>query len=101
MLSSDEANAVLTHSRQETIRLGHDHIGVKHLLLGIISEGTVVEVWHKLRCDIDALKDILEQSIEVTGTPASGAYTLHQGGRICIEMCHSGSWPLRTGHRQK
>ena len=35
---SPRVNEVLTFSREEALRLGHDYVGVEHLLLGIIRE---------------------------------------------------------------
>jgi ATP-dependent Clp protease ATP-binding subunit ClpC len=36
---SPRVKDVITYSREEALRLGHDHIGTEHLLLGIIREG--------------------------------------------------------------
>ena len=36
---SDRVKDVISYSREEAIRLGHDYIGTEHLLLGIIREG--------------------------------------------------------------
>lgn len=36
---SNRVKEVITHSRLEAVRLGHDHIGPEHLLLGLIKEG--------------------------------------------------------------
>ena len=36
---SNRVRDVISFSREEAIRLGHDYIGTEHLLLGIIREG--------------------------------------------------------------
>ncbi|MBL4703554.1 MAG: ATP-dependent Clp protease ATP-binding subunit [Flavobacteriales bacterium] len=41
---SPRVKDVITFSREEALRLGHDYIGVEHLLLGIIREGEGVAV---------------------------------------------------------
>ena len=37
---SPRVKDVISYSREEALRLGHDYIGVEHLLLGIIREGS-------------------------------------------------------------
>jgi ATP-dependent Clp protease ATP-binding subunit ClpC len=41
---SPRVKDVITFSREEALRLGHDYIGVEHLLLGIIREGEGIAV---------------------------------------------------------
>ena len=36
---SPRVKEVISYSREEALRLGHDYIGVEHLLLGILREG--------------------------------------------------------------
>ena len=36
---SPRVKDVITFSREEALRLGHDYIGTEHLLLGLIREG--------------------------------------------------------------
>ena len=36
---SPRVKDVITFSREEALRLGHDYIGVEHLMLGLIREG--------------------------------------------------------------
>ena len=36
---SPRVKDVITYSREEALRLGHDYIGTEHLLLGIIRDG--------------------------------------------------------------
>jgi ATP-dependent Clp protease ATP-binding subunit ClpC len=41
---SNRVKEVISLSREEALRLGHDYIGTEHLLLGIIREGEGVAV---------------------------------------------------------
>lgn len=56
---------IINQSGQEARRLGHDYIGVEHLLLGIISErdSLPVRVLDALLVDVHDLKKRLERSI--------------------------------------
>ena len=38
---SNRVKEVISLSREEALRLGHDYIGTEHLLLGVIREGGV------------------------------------------------------------
>ena len=59
---SPRVKDVITFSREEALRLGHEYIGVEHLLLGIIREGEGVAVKIMKESGID-LKD-LRQKVE-------------------------------------
>ena len=43
---SPRVRDVITYSKEEALRLGHDYIGTEHLLLGIIreGEGTAIQI---------------------------------------------------------
>ena len=58
---------VLRYSREEALRLGHDSIGTEHLLMGMLrlEEGMAARIITNLGCDIDELRETLE---ETTGT---------------------------------
>jgi ATP-dependent Clp protease ATP-binding subunit ClpC len=60
---------VISYSRQEAIRLGHDYIGTEHLLLGIIreGEGIAVKILRNLACDLFKLKKAVEDTVRSTG----------------------------------
>ncbi len=55
---SNRVKEVISLSREEAIRLGHDYIGTEHLLLGMIreGEGTAIALLKKLGVSIDELK---------------------------------------------
>ena len=66
---SPRVKDVITYSREEALRLGHNYIGVEHLLLGIIreGEGTAIRILEGLNVDLPRLRKMVEGSI----TPAS------------------------------
>ncbi len=63
---SPKVKQVISKSRDEAIRLGHDFIGTEHLLLGIMSEknGLAVKVLESLDIDATDLKQTVEESIQ-------------------------------------
>jgi ATP-dependent Clp protease ATP-binding subunit ClpC len=65
---------VITTSREEAIRLGHDYIGTEHLLLGLVKEkkSLAIKVLRSLNIDLIALKKSIEESIHSrSGSKAS------------------------------
>ena len=62
---SPRLNEVLSFSREEALRLGHNAIGPEHFLLGIIREGkgSAVMILKALDVDLDALRKVVESSI--------------------------------------
>jgi len=61
---------VITYSKEEALRLGHDYIGVEHLLLGIIREGNglAIKILRSLGVDIKELRLKLEESTKAGDT---------------------------------
>ena len=62
---SPRLNEVLSYSREEAIRLGHNAIGPEHFLLGILREGngSAIMILKALDVDLKALRKIVENSI--------------------------------------
>jgi len=62
---SPRVKDVITYSREEALRLGHDYIGTEHLLLGIIreGEGTAVKLLKSLGVDLMDLRKSVEDAI--------------------------------------
>ncbi|MGB0423942.1 MAG: ATP-dependent Clp protease ATP-binding subunit, partial [Flavobacteriales bacterium] len=62
---SPRVKDVITYSREEALRLGHNYIGVEHLLLGIIreGEGTAIKMLEGLKVDLGQLRKVVETSI--------------------------------------
>ena len=61
---STKVKDVITYSKEEALRLGHDYIGVEHLLLGIIREGNglAVRILKSLGVNLKDLRKQIEQS---------------------------------------
>jgi ATP-dependent Clp protease ATP-binding subunit ClpC len=65
---SPRVKDVISYSREEALRLGHDYMGVEHLLLGIIreGEGMAIKILKNLKVDISELRKTIESSIKVS-----------------------------------
>ena len=70
---SPRVRDVITYSREEALRLGHNHIGIEHILLGLIreGEGNAVRILHRLEVDLDELRRALEGGMEPASTSRS------------------------------
>jgi ATP-dependent Clp protease ATP-binding subunit ClpC len=67
---SNRVKEVISLSREEALRLGHDYIGTEHLLLGIIreGEGVAVGLLKKLGVPLDELRATVEKVSKGTAT---------------------------------
>ncbi len=67
---SDRVKDVISYSREEAIRLGHDYIGPEHLLLGLIreGEGLAIKILVNLSVDLSQLKRSIENAVRGTVT---------------------------------
>ncbi|MBI1185613.1 AAA family ATPase, partial [bacterium] len=64
---SPRVRDVISYSREEAIRLGHDYIGTEHLLLGLIREGegrAIRTIKQMLDFELAVLKKTIEESIK-------------------------------------
>jgi len=70
---SDRVKGVISYSREEAIRLGHDYIGPEHLLLGLIREGEspAVNILQELNVDLSQLKRSVESAVKGTINPVN------------------------------
>ncbi|MCB9184500.1 MAG: ATP-dependent Clp protease ATP-binding subunit [Flavobacteriales bacterium] len=57
---------VITFSREEALRLGHNYIGIEHVLLGLIrhQEGNALRILQRLEVDLDELRRTIEGGME-------------------------------------
>ena len=64
---SQRVKDVITYSREEALRLGHDYIGIEHLLLGMIREGqgVGVQILNTLGADLNELRRKIESATKV------------------------------------
>ncbi len=67
---SNRVKEVISLSREEALRLGHDYIGTEHLLLGMIreGEGVAISLLKKLGVSLDELRMAIEQATKGTAT---------------------------------
>lgn len=67
---SNRVKEVISLSREEALRLGHDYIGTEHLILGMIreGEGVAVSVLKKLGVPLDQLRGEIEKISKGTAT---------------------------------
>jgi ATP-dependent Clp protease ATP-binding subunit ClpC len=67
---SNRVKEVISLSREEALRLGHDYIGAEHLLLGMIreGEGVAIGLLKKLGISLDELRQSIETAIKGTAT---------------------------------
>ena len=67
---SNRVKEVISLSREEALRLGHDYIGTEHLLLGMIreGEGVAIGLLKKLGVSLDELRNSVEQATKGTTT---------------------------------
>ncbi|MFC3417387.1 ATP-dependent Clp protease ATP-binding subunit [Algoriphagus hitonicola] len=65
---SNRVKEVISLSREEALRLGHDYIGTEHLLLGMIreGEGVAVSILKKLGVPLDELRSSIERAVKGT-----------------------------------
>ncbi len=66
---SNRVKEVISLSREEALRLGHDYIGTEHLLLGMIreGEGVAVGIMKKLGVPLEELRTEIEKVSKNTG----------------------------------
>ena len=71
---SHRVRDVISFSREEALRLGHDYIGTEHLLLGILreGEGIAVKILRNLDVDLGRLKKAVEDTVRNVGGSAPG-----------------------------
>ena len=67
---SNRVKEVISLSREEALRLGHDYIGAEHLLLGMIreGEGVAVGLLKKLGISMEDLRSSIETATKRTGS---------------------------------
>ena len=73
---SPRVRDVITYSKEEALRLGHDYIGTEHLLLGILrdGEGIAVAILKDLGLDLSNVRNKIEgiAAPYATNIPGSG-----------------------------
>ncbi|MFN8776827.1 MAG: ATP-dependent Clp protease ATP-binding subunit [Flavobacteriales bacterium] len=74
---SPEVKDVITYSREEALRLGHDFIGVEHLLLGLIREGEslAVRLLQGMGVDLEKLRKNVEGAVKSSARTGASKQT--------------------------
>ncbi|MGL1889691.1 MAG: ATP-dependent Clp protease ATP-binding subunit, partial [Reichenbachiella sp.] len=67
---SNRVKEVISLSREEALRLGHDYIGTEHLILGMIreGEGVAVSLLKKLGVSLEELRASIEKATKGSAT---------------------------------
>ncbi len=67
---SPRVKDVISYSREEALRLGHDYIGTEHLLLGLIREGDgmAIKILKFLGVDTSKLRRSVEDAVKGTAS---------------------------------
>lgn len=67
---SNRVKEVISLSREEALRLGHDYIGTEHLMLAMIreGEGVAISLLKKLGLSMDELRTSIENTVKGTAT---------------------------------
>ncbi|HEY0900227.1 MAG TPA: ATP-dependent Clp protease ATP-binding subunit [Sphingobacteriaceae bacterium] len=67
---SPRVKDVISYSREEALRLGHDYIGTEHLLLGLIREGDgmAIKILKGLGVDTSRLRRSVEDAVKGTSS---------------------------------
>ena len=63
---SPRVKDVITYSREEALRLGHDYIGVEHLFLGILreGEGNAIKILKAINVNLQDVRKAIEAEIK-------------------------------------
>ena len=67
---SPRVKDVITYSKEEALRLGHDFIGTEHLMLGILRDGNgkAIQMLNNLNIDLDHLR----RKVEILSPASAG-----------------------------
>ncbi len=67
---SNRVKEVISLSREEALRMGHDYIGTEHLMLAMIreGEGVAISLLKKLGLSMDELRTSIENTVKGTAT---------------------------------
>ena len=100
---------VITYSKEEALRLGHDFIGTEHLLLGVLREGNgkAISILKNLQIDLEMLRKKIEivspaSVTEVTNLEKKNLHLTRQAERALrttyLEAKVFGNSSINTAH---
>jgi ATP-dependent Clp protease ATP-binding subunit ClpC len=92
------ARRVLVLAQEEARLLNHDFIGTEHILLGLIVErdGIAAQALDALGISLDAVRENVEETIAMAGTPPSGSPPFTPRAKKVLEL--SLREALQLGH---
>ncbi len=75
---SPKVKEIISHSREEALRFGHDYIGTEHLLLGVLrdTESLAMRVLQSMKVDAQQLQLAVEDSIHENTDTLPTAYNI-------------------------
>ena len=89
---SPKVRDVITFSKEEALRLGHEFIGTEHLLLGLIrkGEGKAIEILTAFDVDLNLLRKKLEQL-----NPSNPAF-IDSSNKLNLQLTRQAEKALKT-----
>jgi len=75
---SPKVKEVISYSREEALRLGHDYIGTEHILLALLIDRSslAVKVLESLEVNVNLLRKSLEESIQQSNSRLQPSYNI-------------------------
>jgi ATP-dependent Clp protease ATP-binding subunit ClpC len=97
---SDGARRVVVVAQEEARRLGHNHIGTEHMLLGILREGENVatDTLRSLGIDLDVLRREVEARIGRGEVKGAAHIPFTPGAKKTLEEALRESVQLKSGY---
>ena len=79
---SPRVKDVITFSKEEALRLGHNFIGTEHLMLGILRDGggKAISILNAIEIDLDELRrkvEIFNPAVLESGSAMNNKKNLH------------------------
>ena len=90
---SPKVRDVITFSKDEALRLGHDFIGTEHLLLGLIrkGEGKAIEILNTFEIDLELVRKKIEKL-----NPASASFQNSGDQKKSLHLTRQAEKALKT-----
>ena len=85
---TDRARRVLVLAQEEARMLNHSFIGTEHILLGLIGEGEGIaaKALESLDISLEAVRERVEETIGMAGTPPSGSPPFTPRAKMVLEL---------------
>ena len=85
---SPRVKDVITYSREEALRLGHEYIGTEHLLLGMIrdGEGMAIKILNSLIAGVTAILLIFVLTLVVRVDLIAGGIWFYQQSHWLVDL---------------